>query len=175
MLHGKDFVGRSTHEIAQAGLAYVPEDRQVFAYQTVEDNLVVAQKTGPGGRNDWTLEKIYESFPIVARLKSRQAHLLSGGEQQLLTIARALMGNPDVILLDEPSEGLAPIIVQEIGRLIGRLRELSVTILLAEQNMHFCLGVATSVYILNKGQVVHHDDADKILSNREIISKYLSV
>ena len=175
MLNGRDFVGRPTHEIAQAGLAYVPEDRQVFAYQTVEDNLVVAQKTGPGGRNDWTLEKIYESFPIVARLKSRQAHLLSGGEQQLLTIARALMGNPDVILLDEPSEGLAPIIVQEIGRLIGRLKELSVTILLAEQNMHFCLSVATSVYILNKGQVVHHDDADRILGNRDIISRYLSV
>lgn len=174
-MNGKNFVGRPTHEIAQAGLAYVPEDRQVFAFQTVEDNLTIAQKTGPTGRNDWDLEAIYDAFPILSRLKERPAHLLSGGEQQLLTIARALMGNPDAILLDEPSEGLAPIIVQEIGRLIKRLKELSVTMLLAEQNMHFCLSVATSVYILNKGQVVHHDAAENIMSNREIVQKYLSI
>lgn len=175
VMKGKNFVGRPTHEIAQAGLAYVPEDRQVFPFQTVEDNLIIAQKTGPTGRNDWDLKAIYDAFPIVARLKDRPAHLLSGGEQQLLTIARALMGNPDAILLDEPSEGLAPIIVQEIGRLIRRLKNLSVTMLIAEQNMHFCLSVATNVYILNKGQVVHHDTADRILNNREIIQKYLSV
>ncbi|WP_425350106.1 ABC transporter ATP-binding protein [Methylobacterium tarhaniae] len=175
VMNGKDFAGRPTHEIAQAGLAYVPAGRQVFPFQTVEDNLIIAQKKGPTGRSDWDLKAIYDAFPIVAKLQDRPAQLLSGGEQQLLTIARALMGNPDAILLDEPSEGLAPIIVQEIGRLIRRLKELSITILLAEQNMHFCLSVATSGYILNKGEIVHRDEADRIRNERDIINEYLSV
>jgi len=175
VMNGRNFAGHTPYELAKAGLAYVPEDRQVFPFQTVEDNLIIAQKLGPTGRNDWNLKSIYDAFPIVAKLRSRPAHLLSGGEQQLVTIARALMGNPDAILLDEPSEGLAPIIVREVGRLIRRLKELHVTMLLAEQNMHFCLGIATSVYILNKGHVVHHDTAENVLNNREVIQKYLSV
>lgn len=174
-MNGRDFTGRPPYEIAKAGLAYVPEDRQIFPFQTVEDNLIIGQKPGTNGRIDWNLSAVYEAFPLVAKLKDRPAHLLSGGEQQLLTIARALMGNPDAILLDEPSEGLAPIIVQEIGKLIRRLKERSVTLLIAEQNMHFCLSVASRVYILNKGQVVHSDAVENLLTNREVIQKYLSI
>lgn len=174
-MRGRNYMGQPPHEIAKAGLAYVPEDRQVFAHQSVEDNLIIGAKRGVNGRDDWNLDTIYEAFPIVARLKNRPAHLLSGGEQQLLTIARALMGNPDAVLLDEPSEGLAPIIVQEIGKLIRLLERRAVTMLLAEQNMHFCLSVAHRVYILNKGQVVYHDSVGRLREDREAIQKYLSV
>ena len=174
-MYGRDFSGREPHEIVRAGLGYVPEDRQVFSNQTVEDNLVIAGKASVDGRTDWNLDTIYEAFPIVARLKDRPAQLLSGGEQQLLTIARALMGNPDVILLDEPSEGLAPIIVKEIGKLIRLLEKKSVTLLLAEQNMRFCLSVARRVYILNKGAVVYHDSVEKLRRDNEAVQKYLSI
>ena len=172
---GRIFTGQPPHEIAKAGLGYVPEDRQVFPAQTVQDNLIIAAKPSVNGRTEWNLDTVYETFPIVARLKDRPAQLLSGGEQQLLTIARALMGNPDAILLDEPSEGLAPIIVQEIGKLIRLLEKKSVSLLLAEQNMRFCLSVARRVYILNKGSVVYHDSVEKLRQDREAIQKYLSV
>lgn len=166
--------GRSPHVIARAGLGYVPEDRQVFPEHSVEDNLIIGRKPGRGGEQ-WTLDRVYAVFPILAEMKTRMAGRLSGGEQQMLTIARTLMGNPDLILLDEPSEGLAPVIVQKIGELIRQLQEMGVTILMAEQNMHFCLGVATHAAVIDKGQVVYRGTIRELRDNAEVRDRYLSI
>lgn len=174
-LDGQTVSGRPPYRIARAGIGYVPEDRQVFPEHTVDDNLVVGQKKGPRGEDHWTRERIYEVFPILASMKTRMAGRLSGGEQQMLTIARTLMGNPEVILLDEPSEGLAPIIVQAIGDLIKTLRGMGVTILLAEQNMHFCLGIATHATVIDKGQIVYRATIEELRHNEEIKTRYLAV
>jgi branched-chain amino acid transport system ATP-binding protein len=175
ILGGDTVSGKPPYRIAQAGIGYVPEDRQVFPEHTVDDNLVVGQKKGPRGEDHWTRERIYEIFPILASMKTRLAGRLSGGEQQMLTIARTLMGNPDILLLDEPSEGLAPIIVQAIGELIRKLRDMGVTIILAEQNMHFCLGIATHATVVDKGQIVYRATIDELRHNEEIKSRYLAV
>lgn len=166
--------GRSPHVIARAGLGYVPEDRQVFPEHSVEDNLVIGRKPGRGAEQ-WTLERVYAVFPVLAEMKTRMAGRLSGGEQQMLTIARTLMGNPDLILLDEPSEGLAPVIVQKIGELIRQLQGMGVTILMAEQNMHFCLGVATHAAVIDKGQVVYRGTIRELRDNAEVRDRYLSI
>ena len=150
--HREGVQGRKPHAIARAGIGFVPEDRQVFPEHSVEDNLLIGTKKGPDGQDYWTLARVYEMFPLLAPLKSRMAGRLSGGEQQMLTIARTLMGNPIGLLLDEPSEGLAPVIVARIGELLRRLRDMGVTVLLAEQNMHFCLGIASHAALSTRGR-----------------------
>ena len=175
VLGGETVSGRPPFRIARAGIGFVPEDRQVFPEHTVDDNLIVGAKKGARGEDHWTRERIYEVFPILAEMKSRLAGRLSGGEQQMLTIARTLMGNPDVILLDEPSEGLAPLIVQAIGGLIRTLRDMGVTILLAEQNMHFCLGIATHATVIDKGQIVYSATIEALRNNEAIKQRYLAV
>jgi branched-chain amino acid transport system ATP-binding protein len=172
---GRDITRAPPHTRAQLGLAYVPEDRQVFPEHSVEDNLLIAAKTGPDGRRDWTLPRIWETFPLLTRLRSRQAGRLSGGEQQLLVIARALMGNPLVLLLDEPSEGLAPIVVATIGTVLRELRASGATILLAEQNMHFCLRIAEEAVVIDKGKVVHREDTAGLARNEDIRRRYLAM
>jgi branched-chain amino acid transport system ATP-binding protein len=174
-VHGQDVTGAKPHRIARAGVGYVPEDRQIFPEHTVEDNLLIAAKSGAGGQATWSLDSIYEVFPTVADLRRRIAGRLSGGEQQMLTIARTLMGNPDVLLLDEPSEGLAPLIVQQIGALIQRLRDSGVTVLLAEQNMHFCLGIASHAIVIDKGHIVFRDTIEALNANDEVRGRYLAV
>jgi branched-chain amino acid transport system ATP-binding protein len=174
-LGGASIAGRPPFRIARAGIGFVPEDRQVFPEHTVDDNLIVGAKKGARGEDHWTRARIYEVFPLLAQMKQRHAGRLSGGEQQMLTIARTLMGNPDVILLDEPSEGLAPIIVQAIGDLIRTLRSMGVTILLAEQNMHFCLGVATHATVIDKGQIVYRGTIDELRNDETIKQRYLAV
>ncbi len=174
-VRGHDVTGAKPHRIARAGVGYVPEDRQIFPEHTVEDNLVIAAKPGPGGETDWTLESVYDVFPIVSDLRARIAGRLSGGEQQMLTIARTLMGNPAVLLLDEPSEGLAPIIVQQISALIRRLRDSGVTVLLAEQNMHFCLAIASHAVVIDKGHIVFRDTIEALRANDEVRGRYLAV
>jgi branched-chain amino acid transport system ATP-binding protein len=144
--------GRKPHVIARAGIGFVPEDRQVFPEHSVDDNLLIAAKKGPAGQDYWNLRRIYEMFPLLAPLRHRMGGHLSGGEQQMLTIARTLMGNPIGLLLDEPSEGLAPVIVERIGELLRRLRDMGVTVLLAEQNMHFCLGIASHATIIDRAR-----------------------
>jgi branched-chain amino acid transport system ATP-binding protein len=175
MLAGAKMSGRKPYRIARAGIGYVPEDRQIFPEHTVNDNLLIGRKAGVRGETYWGLGRIYEVFPILASMPGRLAGKLSGGEQQLLTIARTLMGNPDIILLDEPSEGLAPLIVQAIGVLIRRLREMGVTILVAEQNMHFCLGIATHVTVVDKGQVVYRATIEALRANDAIKQRYLAI
>ena len=163
------------YRIARRGIGYVPEDRQIFPEHSVEDNLKIAVKPGLDGKFHWTLDRIYRIFPALQTMRTRMGGRLSGGEQQMLTIARALMGNPEMILLDEPSEGLAPIIVAQIARLIGELRAEGVTILLAEQNMHFCIAVANSVAIIDKGQIVYRGSIAELQQNADIKQRYLAV
>ena len=174
-LAGRPIQAQKSYRIARAGLAFVPEDRQVFPDHTVEDNLLIAAKTGPQQRRDWTLERVYESFPLLVKLRNRMAGQLSGGEQQMLVIGRALMGNPAVLLLDEPSEGLAPLIVQQIALQIRQLQQAGTTILLAEQNMHFCLHIASHVAVIDKGRIVYRDTAQALRADDVIKRRYLSV
>jgi len=171
---GREVSGAKPHRIARAGLGFVPEDRQVFPEHTVEDNLVIAAKRGPDGQDYWNLPRIYEMLPLLEPLKDRMAGNLSGGEQQMLTIARTLMGNPVALLLDEPSEGLAPVIVERIGELIRKLRDMGVTVLLAEQNMHFCLGLASHATVIDKGQIVYRDTIEALRKDETVKSRYLA-
>lgn len=172
---GRDVTRAPPHVRARLGLAYVPEDRQVFPEHSVEDNLLIAAKRGPDGRREWTLPRIWDTFPLLANLRARQAGRLSGGEQQLLVIARALMGNPLVLLLDEPSEGLAPIVVATISRMLRELGASGTTILLAEQNMHFCLRIAEEAVVIDKGKVVHQQDTAGLARNEDIRRRYLAM
>jgi len=167
--------GRKPYVIARAGIGFVPEDRQVFPEHSVEDNLVIAAKKGPDGQDYWNLKRVYEMFPRLAPLKQRMAGHLSGGEQQMLTIARTLMGNPIGLLLDEPSEGLAPVIVERIGELLRRLRDMGVTVLLAEQNMHFCLGIASHATIIDKGQIVYRNTIEALRQDDSVKRRYLAL
>src|ERR1700749_3168764 len=172
---GRDITHAPAHARAKLGLAYVPEDRQVFPEHSVEDNLLIAAKTGPDGRRDWTMARIWETFPLLTNLRARQAMRLSGGEQQLLVIARALMGNPLVLLLDEPSEGLAPIVVATISKVLRDLGASGATILLAEQNMHFCLRIAEEALVIDKGKVVHRQETAGLAANQDIRRRYLAM
>jgi branched-chain amino acid transport system ATP-binding protein len=172
---GTEVQGRKPYLIARAGLGFVPEDRQVFPEHSVEDNLIIGAKKGPEGQDYWNLSRIYEMFPLLVPLKERMAGRLSGGEQQMLTIARTLMGNPAGLLLDEPSEGLAPVIVERIGELLRQLKKMGVTVLLAEQNMHFCLGIASHATIIDKGQIVYRDTIEALRANDAIKQRYLAL
>ncbi len=172
---GAEMQKRKPHVIARAGLGYVPEDRQIFPEHSVEDNLLIGAKKGPNGEDHWTLARIYEMLPLLEPLKERMGGRLSGGEQQMLTIGRTLMGNPVGLLLDEPSEGLAPVIVQQIGALLRQLRSMGVTVLLAEQNMHFCLGIASHATVIDKGQIVYSDTIDALKKNDDVKARYLAL
>jgi branched-chain amino acid transport system ATP-binding protein len=174
-LNGQAIQGKPSHLIARAGIGFVPEDRQIFSELTVEDNLEIAIKTGQDGADNWSLERVYDMLPLLSPLKNRLGGQLSGGEQQMLTVGRALMGNPDVLLLDEPSEGLAPIMVQKIGDLIEALRKMGTTIVLAEQNLHFCLGLADRAVVIDKGVDVFVGSIAELNANESIKQRYLSV
>lgn len=172
---GMDVTAKPPHVIARAGIGYVPEDRQVFPEHTVEENLEIGHKKGPDGQDDWSLKRVFEVFPLLEPLRHRMAGRLSGGEQQMLAIARTLMGNPVVLLLDEPSEGLAPIVVARIGELLRKLRETGATILIAEQNMHFCLGIASDAVVIDKGAIVYRDTIAGLKANEEVRRRYLAM
>ena len=174
-LQGQGIHGRAAHLIARAGVGFVPEDRQIFPEHTVEDNLIIAAKRGKDGEDFWNLRRVYDMLPLLEPLKNRMGGQLSGGEQQMLTVGRTLMGNPSVLLLDEPSEGLAPIMVQKIAELIKKLRELGSTIILAEQNLNFCLSLADRAVIIDRGRDVYHDTIAALKANAEVKQLYLSV
>ena len=144
-----DITGWPPYRVAQAGIGFVPEDRRIFADLTVWENLDVAAKSGSA----WTVARVFDLFPKLAELSGRNGGYLSGGEQQMLTIARTLMGNPELLLLDEPSEGLAPLVVDHLRAQIARLKHEGLTILLAEQNTEFSLALADRVYVLEKGSI----------------------
>jgi branched-chain amino acid transport system ATP-binding protein len=151
---GQNIAGAPPHRVARAGLGYVPEERRIFAGLTVMENLEVGRQPPRDGRPPWTPEKLFSLFPNLGAMRDRLGGRMSGGEQQMLTIARTLMGNPSLVLLDEPSEGLAPLIVEQMADAILALRREGVTILLAEQNFHFAARVAGRVVVIEKGAVV---------------------
>jgi branched-chain amino acid transport system ATP-binding protein len=150
------------YQIARLGLGYVPEDRRIFTDLTVAENLEVGRQPVRAGAPSWTPAKLYELFPNLGRMPQRLGGRMSGGEQQMLTIARTLMGNPRAILLDEPSEGLAPVIVQQMARTIRELKTQGLTVLLCEQNLHFARQVADRAYVIEKGHVRRAGTLDEI-------------
>ena len=156
------------------GLAFVPEDRRIFPGLTVNENLEVAVLAPREGHPAWTIDRIYETFPLLAKLKLRKGGNLSGGEQQMLAIARALIGNPLLLLLDEPCEGLAPVIVEELGRVIKDIKS-SLPVLLSEQNARFALSISDRGYVIDKGVIRYEGSREDLLSNKEVQSRYLSV
>ena len=170
---GREVTRRAPYQIAKLGIGFVPEDRRIFADLTVWENLDVATRRTPGG--GFTVERVYELFPKLAELRDRQGGFLSGGEQQMLTIARTLMGNPELLLLDEPSEGLAPLVVEHLGEQIGRLKREGLTILLAEQNVDFSLDLADRVYVLEKGAVRYEGSAQAFRADESIRHQYLAL
>jgi len=174
-LEGKAITGMPSHKIARAGIGFVPEDRQIFTDLSVEDNLLIATKRGAQGQQEWSIDRVYDMLPLLKPLRVRLGGQLSGGEQQMLTIGRSLMGNPDLLLLDEPSEGLAPIMVQKIGDLVEDLKKLGTTIVLAEQNLHFCLGLADRAVVIDKGSDVFEGSIAELEANADIKQRYLSV
>jgi branched-chain amino acid transport system ATP-binding protein len=174
-LHDRDVAGLAPHRVARLGVGYVPEDRQIFPHLTVAENLDIAVKPAPDGRVHWTRERLEEIFPILVPLRRRAGGALSGGEQQLVTIARTLMGNPEVLLLDEPSEGLAPAIVKALAALVERLRDEGVSILLSEQNVRFALRVADRAYIIDSGHIRYEGTVAALRGETEIMKRYLAV
>ena len=170
---GKEISGLEPYQIARMGLALVPQGRGIFPSLSVKENLTLAARKGSKGEA-WTLDRVYSLFPILKDRAKLYANLLSGGEQQMLSIARALMTNPDLLLMDEPSEGLAPLIVQEISSVIDQLKG-SLSVLLAEQNLHMALGLADYVYVISKGTVVYESTPQELRNNEEVKSKHLGV
>ena len=171
---GSVISGWRTDQIARAGIGFVPEDRRVFSELTVHENLDVARRaSGRPGR--WTFDSVCELFPKLAELRDRRAGFLSGGEQQMLTIARTLMGNPQLLLLDEPSEGLAPLVVENLLEQVQRLKEDGLTILLAEQGVGFSLALADRVFVLEKGAVVHEGPAASLRDDAALREKLLTL
>ena len=175
LLKGKELIKQATSKRALSGIGYVPEDRQVFPEHTVEENLDLGKKNSSEGKNNWPTDKVWDTFPILVQLKNRMAGQLSGGEQQMLSIARTLVGNPEILLLDEPSEGLAPIIVEDIAVILKNLKKLGVTILLAEQNMHFCLEVAEEAIIIDRGRSVWNGSLKDLQKDTKTRDKYLAI
>lgn len=171
LLNGNNIVGLTNFKIANLGIAYVPQGRHIFPNLTTKENLLIAKKTGLNGRNDWDIDRIYQLFPRLKERETSKGNKLSGGEQQMLAVARGLMQNPDLLLLDEITEGLAPIIVSQLADIVKELIKQGVTILLAEQSVKFALSVSEDCYILEKGSVVHHSPTSNLTD--DVIEKYL--
>ena len=171
-LHGTEMAGRKSHHIARAGMQLVHEDRRIFGSLDVEENLVLAGLTAP---QRWPLERIWKMFPRLEQRRRSRGTDLSGGEQQMLAIARALVRNPEIVLLDEPFEGLAPVIVRDLVRTCRELAAAGQTIVLVEQNLAATLALADRVYVLNNGHVVHEGPADELKGRPELLQRYLSV
>jgi branched-chain amino acid transport system ATP-binding protein len=173
---GRELVGLPPHRIARLGLGYVPEDRRIFPNLTVWENLDVARRPqADGGGLGWTIARVFALFPQLRTLARQRGGTLSGGEQQMLTIARTLMGNPQVLLLDEPSEGLAPVVVQTLKAQLQQLKQTGLTIILAEQNVRFVSGLGDRVYILEKGAVCYAGAMSEFLANPAVRRAYLAV
>jgi branched-chain amino acid transport system ATP-binding protein len=174
-LFGEPIHGLSPERISHLGIGLVPQGRRIFPSLTVRENLVVAQQREKTTDKPWNLERIYDMFPRLRERHGQFAGTLSGGEQQMLAIGRALMGNPRLLLLDEPSEGLAPLIVAEVGRTVRRLKQEGQSIVLVEQNLQLALDVADQAVILNTGRCVFNGNAADVLSNEELIAQHLGV
>ena len=173
---GDDIAGEPSHRIARRGIGYVPEERRIFTGITVAENLEVGRHApADAGAALWTPERLFEIFPNLAERRTNLGNQLSGGEQQMLTIARTLMGNPSLVLLDEPSEGLAPVIVEQMAKTIIDLKAQGLTVVISEQNLHFAKLVADRAYIVEKGAVRYEGTMTELAANDEIRDAYLAV
>ncbi|MCU0885065.1 MAG: ABC transporter ATP-binding protein [Beijerinckiaceae bacterium] len=172
---GHDIRRLETFRIARLGLGYVPEERRIFTDLTVHENLAVGLRPARSGRAPWTLDKLYKVFPNLAEMEGRRASAMSGGEQQMLTIARTLMGNPDMVLLDEPSEGLAPVIVEQMAEAVIAMKAEGLAVLLCEQNLHFAAAVSDRAYVIEKGAIRYAGTMAELEANDEIREAYLTV
>jgi branched-chain amino acid transport system ATP-binding protein len=172
---GNEILGLPAHRVNRLGIGYVPEERRIFANLTVRENLEVGRRAGRGGEARWPLERILEVFPNLAGMLDRGAAQMSGGEQQMLTVARTLMGNPELVLLDEPSEGLAPIIVRQMADMVKRLHAAGVSVLLSEQNMHFAGAVCERAYIIERGVIRFAGAMRQVLDDAALREAYLAV
>jgi branched-chain amino acid transport system ATP-binding protein len=170
-LEGRDITRLATHQISRLGVGWVPEDRRIFSDLTVEENLRVGER--PGGA--WHAARIYQLFPKLGELARRRAGSLSGGEQQMLTVARTLMGNPRLVLLDEPSEGLAPVVVRALGEQIAALKREGLTILLSEQNLRFAARLADRAYIIEKGEIKWEGPIARLMADEPARRAYLTL
>jgi branched-chain amino acid transport system ATP-binding protein len=169
---GVEIAGLPPYRISRLGIAYVPQGRHIFPNLTTHENLVIASRKSENPDTQWTMQKIHQLFPILKERENQKGKSLSGGEQQMLTIARGLMQNPRLLLMDEICEGLAPLIVKELQEVVQELKKSGVSILLAEQNINFALAVSTRCYIMEKGQIVFSGNSSDI--TQDIIHKYLA-
>jgi branched-chain amino acid transport system ATP-binding protein len=183
LYNGKEMTQTPTRKRVDLGICYVPDNRRIFADLTVRENLEVAHrgkrgirpKANPNASTDWSIDKVYELFPKLKTMEGRRGGYLSGGEQQMLAIARALLGNPELLILDEPTEGLAPLIVTELEEEILELKATGISILIAEQNLKSALRIADRCYVLEKGQVRFSGTVQELRDNDEVREKYLLV
>jgi branched-chain amino acid transport system ATP-binding protein len=172
---GQNITALPTYRIAQLGLGYVPEERRIFTDLTVAENLEVGRQTASTGRREWTPERLFAIFPNLADMRSRRASQMSGGEQQMLTIARTLMGNPQAVLLDEPSEGLAPIIVEQMAQSVVAMKQEGLAVLLSEQNLAFAQRVSDRAIVIETGQIRFTGTMAAMLADPTIREQYLAV
>ena len=175
VFRGERIDGLQPYQIAQRGLGYVPEDRRIFTDLTARENLEIGRQPARPGVPAWTVERLCKLFPNLAEMGERPAAQMSGGEQQMLTIARTLMGNPACILLDEPSEGLAPVIVEQMVAVVREMKAQGLSVLLSEQNLHFATDVADRAYIIEKGRIRFAGTLADLNADRDIRSTYLAV
>lgn len=171
---GEEIIGIEPFLVTRKGIGYIPDDRRIFADLTVGENLEIGERKAKEGEG-WSRERIYEMFPDLRNIESRRGGCLSGGEQKMLAIARALVGNPEFILLDEPFEGLAPLLVYALEDRIKKLREVGLTVLLAEQNVRSTLRISDRGYIIDNGQIRYHGSIEELRDNEEVRKKYLLV
>lgn len=169
---GEEITGKSAYTISRQGIGFVPEDRRIFPSLTVREQLEVARKAGVG---DWTVEKVYELFPHLKKLEKHMGNQLSGGEQQMLTIARTLMGNPELLLLDEPSEGLAPLVVDDLMEQMRKLKKEKITLLISEMGLGFAVELSDRAYVIDKGQIQWSGTCNELKKDEELKGKYLAV
>lgn len=170
---GEKISGLEPHRISHKGIGYVPQGRGIFASLSVKENLTVGAR-GQKKENAWNLDRVYDFFPILKEREDFAANLLSGGEQQMLAVGRALMTNPDLLIMDEPSEGLAPMVIKQIGEVIMALKD-QLTVFLAEQNFNMALSVSDYIYIVSRGSVVHQCTPDELRHDEETKEKWLGV
>jgi len=175
---GMEIAGRKTHQIAMEGIGFVPEERWIFPSLTVDQNLIMGIKPGLYGkeiREGWTVDRCYEYFPVLKERKTSKGGHLSGGEMQMLAIARTLMGNPELILVDEPTEGLAPVIVEVVGKVIRQINAGGTAVLLVEQKLQLVMGLVQRIYIMSKGMIQWEGTPEVLRGQEEIRKKYLEV
>jgi branched-chain amino acid transport system ATP-binding protein len=164
-----------SYKIARLGLGYVPEERRIFTDLTVDENLEVGRQTPRDGRAPWTPERLFAIFPNLAEMRGRRGNEMSGGEQQMLTIARTLMGNPAAVLLDEPSEGLAPVIVELMAEAVAAMKRDGIAVLLSEQNLNFAATVSDRAYVIEQGQIRYEGSIEELSRNEAVRDAYLTV